>query len=103
LRSLSRKKNVCLILVGGENMPYVMDRQGQKLNNFARVNLSYFSRESEWVDFQSLVRTPTDGILRWHEDAISKVHQLSNGNPYFAKILCAGVFRAAVAERDTDV
>lgn len=103
LRSLSRKKNVCLVLVGGENMPYVMDRQGQKLNNFARANLSYFSRESEWVDFQNLVRTPTDGILRWHEDAISKVHQLSNGNPYFAKILCASVFRAAVSERDTDV
>lgn len=35
LRALTRCRNVCLALIGGENMPYVMDRQGQKLNNFA--------------------------------------------------------------------
>jgi hypothetical protein len=34
LRALSRLSNICIILVGGENMPFIMDRQGQKLNNF---------------------------------------------------------------------
>lgn len=36
LRALSRCKNVCIVLVGGENMPFIMERQGQKLNNFSQ-------------------------------------------------------------------
>ena len=42
MRALSRSENVCIVLVGGENIPFIMDRQGQKLNNFSRENLSYF-------------------------------------------------------------
>jgi hypothetical protein len=103
LRALSRCGNICIVLVGGENMPFVMDRQGQKLNNFSRVNLSYFSRTSEWSDFQLLVRSPTSQILNWHDDAVSEVFNITNGNPYFANIVCAGVMRLAVSERDADV
>jgi len=103
LRSISRRNNICLILVGGENMPFIMDRQGQKLNNFSRINLSYFSREKEWPDFQEMVRKPTAGIMNWHEDAIAEVYNASNGNPYFAKIVCAAVVESAVAARDTDI
>lgn len=103
LRSISRRNNICLILVGGENMPFIMDRQGQKLNNFSRINLSYFSREKEWPDFQEMVRKPTAGTMNWHEDAIAEVFNASNGNPYFAKIVCAAVVESAVAARDTDI
>ena len=103
LRSISRRNNICLILVGGENMPFIMDRQGQKLNNFSRINLSYFSREKEWPDFQEMVRKPTAGIMNWHEDAIAEVFNISNGNPYFAKIVCAAVVESAIAARDTDI
>ena len=103
LRALSRCKNICVVLVGGENMPFIMDRQGQKLNNFSRVNLSYFSRESEWIDFELLVRVPTEGILKWHDDAVSEIFNITNGNPYFAKIVCASTFRSAVSERDADI
>lgn len=103
LRALSRCQNVCIALVGGENMPFIMDRQGQKLNNFSRINLSYFTRETEWSDFQLLVRTPAANILNWHDDAISEVFNSTNGNPYFTQIICAGVFRAAVSERDADI
>lgn len=103
LRALSRCKNVCLILVGGENMPFIMDRQGQKLNNFSRINLSYFSRTTEWNDFVSIVRIPTEGILNWHDDALSEIFNVTNGNPYFTKIACASVLRAAVNARDADI
>jgi len=41
--------------------------------------------------------------LNWHNDAISEVFNTTCGNPYFAKILCAGVFRRAVVERDADI
>ena len=84
-------------------MPFIMDRQGQKLNNFSRVNLSYFSRDNEWEDFQLMIRKPVEGILSWHDDAISEIFNISNGNPYFAKIVCAGVTGNAVKERDTDI
>jgi DNA polymerase III delta prime subunit len=103
LRALSRAENVCIILIGGENMPFVMERQGQKLNNFARINLNYFSREREWQDFQLLVRRPSADLLYWHEDAISEVYNITRGNPYFTKIICSFVFDFAVSERDSDV
>lgn len=103
LRALSRCKNICIVLVGGENMPFIMDRQGQKLNNFSRINLSYYSRESEWSDFHLLIKTPAKDILNWHDDAVSEVFNSTNGNPYFTKIVCANVFRTAVLERDADI
>ena len=81
-----------------------MERQGQKLNNFARINLTYYSRQAaELEDFQLLVRQPSEGILSWHEEAVSEVFNASAGNPYFAKIICAQTARNAVSERDGDV
>ncbi|MER9465385.1 ATP-binding protein [Mesorhizobium sp. M0482] len=103
IRALTTCENVCLILVGGENMPFVMDRQGQKLNKFVRVPLDYFSRDSEWEDFQLLVQKPSANVLEWHEDAIAEVFNVTKGNPFFAKIVCAAVFEDCVRERDSDV
>lgn len=103
VRAITATPNICLLLVGSENMPYIMDRQGQKLNRFSRVNLSYFSRVEDWPDFQELVRFPSRGILHWHLDAVSEVFNLSSGNPYFAKIICREVMARSVRERDADV
>lgn len=103
LRALSRCKNVCIVLIGGENMPFVMERQGQKLNNFSRFNLSYYLRDTEWSDFQLLVRKPTEGTLNWHEDAVSEVFNITQGNPYFSKVVCSGVYNSCIRERDADV
>lgn len=103
LRALSRCKNVCVGLVGGENMPYVMDRQGQKLNNFSKISLSYYNRSKEWEDYRLLVSKPAADVLAWHDDAISEIFNLTNGNPYFTKIICAAVWDAAIQERDADV
>ena len=103
LRALSRSENVCIVLVGGENMPLIMDRQGQKLNNFSKENLSYFSRQTEWSDFQLIVREPTKGTLDWQDDAIAEIFNTTSGNPYFAKILCSSAFRRAVLEKDADI
>lgn len=103
LRALSRCKNMCLMLVGGENMPYVMERQGQKLNNFSRVNLTSYERDREWVDFRLMVEAPTSHVIKWHEDAVSDVFNISNGNPFFAKLVCAFVTEGSISARDTDV
>ncbi|HYD50627.1 MAG TPA: phosphoribosyltransferase, partial [Terriglobales bacterium] len=103
VRALTTLPNFCLLLVGGENMPFVMERQGQKLNKFIRVNLTYFSRTDEWDDFVRLVRGPSEGVLTWHNDAVSAVFNLTNGNPYFSKLICKDVASRAVAERDGDI
>jgi len=103
LRAISRQTNFCLCLVGGENMPFLMERQGQKLNNFARIDLNYYSREEEWSDFEQLVRSPTNETLHWHDEAISHVFNETNGNPYFANLICAGVYKSAVSDRDADI
>ncbi len=103
IRAITATPNMCLLLVGSENMPYIMDRQGQKLNRFSRVNLNYFSRVDDWQDFQRLVRSPSDGVLNWHLDAVTEVFTLSSGNPYFAKIVCREVMTRAVRERDADI
>lgn len=103
IRALTTTSNVCLLLVGGENMPFVMDRQGQRLNKFSRINLTYFDRATEWDDYVRLIRHPTSGFLQWHDDAINEAYDLTNGNPYFTKIICSKVFLRALRERDVDI
>ncbi|MBC7104135.1 MAG: hypothetical protein H5U13_13225 [Parvibaculum sp.] len=103
LRALSTCENVCLILVGGENMPFVMERQGAKLNKFTRHSVSYFSRATEWEDFSKLVRKPSEGTILWHDDAISRIFNETNGNPFFANLVCGRILREAVKARDADV
>ncbi|AZV39040.1 phosphoribosyltransferase-like protein [Komagataeibacter xylinus] len=103
IRALTATSNICLLLVGGENMPFVMDRQGQKLNKFSRVNLTYFDRAVEWDDYARLIREPSALFLNWHDDAVNEVYDLTNGNPYFSKIICSKVFAHALRERDVDV
>lgn len=103
IRALTTTSNLSLLLVGGENMPFVMDRQGQKLNKFSRVNLTYFDRATEWDDYVRLIREPSSGFLEWHQDAIAEIYDLTNGNPYFSKIICSKVYARALRERDVDV
>lgn len=103
IRALTTTSNLCLLLVGGENMPFVMDRQGQRLNKFSRVNLTYFDRATEWDDYIQLIREPSAGFLEWHADGVAEVYDLTNGNPYFSNIICSKVFARALRERDVDV
>ena len=103
LRALAASDNLCLCLIGGENMPFIMERQGQKLNKFVRFGLDYFSRTEEWEDFKLLVRKPTDGQITWYDGAINAIFNATNGNPYFAKSLCANVYARCIRERDAEV
>lgn len=103
LRAITMCDNICIILVGGENMPFVMDCQGQKLNRLVKIGLDYYSRDNEWDDFKLLVKTPTEGRINWHDDAIAEIFNATNGNPWFAKAVCTSVFTNAVRARDSDI
>jgi hypothetical protein len=103
LRSLSAKPNCAFMLVGGENMPFIIGAQGDQLNKFLREPLDYFSRSDEWEDFVDLVSQKGNVPLNWHESAIQEIFNYTNGHPYYTKLLCARIFQNAVADRDTDV
>ncbi len=103
IRTLAARKNLAFILVGGEKMPFIISAQGDQLNKFVREPLDYFSRADEWNDFVELVTGPTKGRLNWEEPALNELFTLTNGHPYYTKLLCAKVFSNAVAQRDTEI
>jgi hypothetical protein len=83
LRTLSAKRNVALILVGGENMPFIMGAQGDQLNKFVHEPLDYFSRAEEWDDFVALAQQKSVGQLNWYESALTELFNYTNSHPYY--------------------
>ncbi|MFJ7437001.1 hypothetical protein ACIQW5_05015 [Methylorubrum thiocyanatum] len=106
LRTLSAKSNIAVVLVGGENMPFIIGAQGDQLNKFVREPLDYFSRSDEWDDFVELAkqaRQPETAPLNWHDSALNELFNFTNGHPYYTKLICARVFQNAVSDRDAEV
>ena len=103
LRSLSSRRNVAFVLVGAERMPYVMASQGEKLNKFERESLDSFNLETEWPDYVALVRDPVNGLVKFHESSIRKLFELTDGHPYFTKMLCADLYSYSVESKDAEV
>jgi hypothetical protein len=103
LRTLAAKRNLAFMLIGGENMPFIVEAQGDQLNKFVREGLSYFSRVDDWSDFRDLVRGSVRADINWTESATNEIYTLTSGHPYYAKLLCARVYSTAVTERDTEV
>ena len=103
LRTLASKRNLAFILVGAERMPYLMSSQGDKLNKFVRESLDSFDCETEWSDFTSLVRDPVDGSIVFHDRALRRLYDLTDGHPYFTKVLCANAFELALGARDAEI
>ena len=89
LRTLSSKKNMAFLLVGAERMPYVMTSQGEKLNKFDQESLNSFDLATEWPDYRDLVTMPVAGSIIFHEPAVRQLFALTDGHPYFTKVLCA--------------
>lgn len=102
LRTLSAKQNVSFVLVGGENMPFIVAAQGDQLNKFVSEEVDYFSRGEEWEDYTKLVEK-AEVPLRWHASAVERIFFYTNGHPYYTNLLCAEVLGGAVAARDTDI
>lgn len=103
LRTLSSRKNLAFLLVGGEKMPFIIGAQGDQLNKFVREPLDYFSRSDEWTDYVELIKGPVRGHLNWEDSALTEVYNSTAGHPYYTKLLCAKVFSTAVSERDTEI
>lgn len=102
LRSLGGKPNVGFILVGGEQMQWIISTHGQTLNKFKLLPLDYFS-EDQMADYSDLVRVPAAGRLSFSDGAVRTLYTASAGNPWMTKLLLGYLFDRQVERRDQDV
>ncbi len=103
LRTISGKRNIAFILVGGEKMPYVMSSQGDKLNKFSGVFLDTFNQETEWKDYEDLIRGHSPQGIQWHDSAVRSIYEETDGHPYFTKLLCATLLEKSISDRDAEI
>ena len=103
LRTFSAQKNIGMMLVGGERLRYILSYQGDQLNRFGIEHLSYFNRSAEWEDYLALVQRPSEPDINWDLACVTRLFDLTNGHPYYTKLLCREAYRAAVATRDTEI
>lgn len=103
LRTLAARKNLAFILVGGEKMPFIIGAQGDQLNKFSREKVDFFSRSDEWPEYLELIVKPVDGQLNWNDASINEIFKLTNGHPYYTKLLCSKIVSATINERDTEI
>ena len=103
LRTLASRRNLAFVLVGAEKMPYLMSSQGEKLNKFDRESLDSFNQNTEWSDFTSLVRDPVVESIVFHDSALRRLYDLTDGHPYFAKVVCAKAYELALGAKDAEI
>ncbi|MBH0061441.1 ATP-binding protein [Pseudoalteromonas sp. NZS71] len=103
LRAISRKRNICFCLIGAERMSFVMSSQGEKLNKFTREPIDKFNQETEWQDYEALIKANIGESITWLDNAIRRIYYYSNGHPYFTKQICSKVFDNAVISKDSEI
>ncbi|TKJ81580.1 hypothetical protein PspCFBP13509_05520 [Pseudomonas sp. CFBP13509] len=101
LRSLSGESGegrVSLILVGGENMSVIM-QSTDKLNKFDASNVGYFNKSEYWEDFKELVTAPVRGVLEYSDEAILKLYEVTEGNPFYTKFVAKTLYKKMCERR----
>ena len=102
LRSLSSRPKVSFILVGGERLTLIIDRQGVKLNKWKGYPVDYFPIGA-MSDYGELVQRPVGNTLEFRDAAIQALYRATAGNPYFTKLICQQIFRDAIDRHDCDI
>ncbi|MFT5984233.1 MAG: hypothetical protein ACI9RM_002695 [Ulvibacter sp.] len=103
IRALSSKKNICFCLIGAERMSFVMSSQGEKLNKFIREPIDKFNQESEWQDYEQIIKANIGNSITWLDNAIRSIYTSTNGHPYFTKQICSKAFDNAVTAKDAEI
>ena len=100
LRSLSARRPLGFILVGGEKMAEILSTQGEVLNKFRPLRIDYLARESQWSDFVQLVRRPIEQWASITDEAVTKLYGVTAGNPFFTKFVCTELVEDMKRRRD---
>ena len=99
VRDISSLGNVAFILVGGENMR-IIQQSTDRLNRMEVLQVDYFDKERYWDDFQELVKRPVRGAIEFNDDAINKLYETTEGNPFYAKFICRKIYTQACDDRN---
>jgi hypothetical protein len=101
-KGLNEYDYIAFILVGSENM-HLLDRQGINYNSYHEKEVSTFDKKSEYSFFQKIITAPVENYIQYTDRAIERIYEITNGNPYFAKLICTNIFKQAFKNRDTEI
>lgn len=96
LRALIDRDYVGFIFVGSEKLPFILSKQGERLNQVRPARVDYLARP----DIARLVKEPSSGLLQFEEPAVSAIYEASAGNPYYATAICQRLWSEMVARQD---
>ncbi len=101
-KGLNSLNYVGFILVGSENM-HLLDRQEMNYNSFQGKEVDTFEKKSEYDSFKNIIIGPVYPHISFTEDAIEKIYNSTNGNPYFANLICSNIFKICLKLKDNEV
>lgn len=101
-KGLNENSFVGFILVGSENM-HLLDRQGINYNSYQEREIDTFNRETEYNSFKNIVIGPVEPHIKYSAEAIERIFEVTNGNPYFANLICSNIFKIAFKNRDSEI
>ncbi len=101
-KGLNEYRYIGFILVGSENM-HLLDRHGINYNSFQEREVDTFNKQREFNSFIQIVKGPITPHINYTDEAIEKIFQASNGNPYFANLICFNIFKTAYQYKDTEI
>lgn len=101
-KGLNENKYIGFILVGSENM-HLLDRHGINYNSYRQKEVDTFHKQFEYNSFLQIVKGPVAPYINFTDEALDKIFTESNGNPYFANLICAEIFKIAYKLKDAEI
>jgi hypothetical protein len=101
-KGLNSLSYVGFILVGSENM-HLLDRQEINYNSFQNREVDTFNKNTEFDSFKKIIVGPVHPYITYSTEAVEKIYEVTNGNPYFANLICANVFNFSSKLKDNEV
>ena len=99
IRSISIEPQIGFVLVGSENMQ-IIQQTTDKLNKFSVYQVDYFDKNEYWDDFKELVTRPVSNTLEYETNAIERIYEITEGNPFFTKLICGEIYNNACRMRN---
>lgn len=106
IRSLIDEPWLSLLFVGSELLPTIIANQAHKLNQVVPMRVEGFSSQSQT---RELLYKLSGDRVDWDDSAVDRIHQLSNGIPYYSRQIAHGVWeelrrrgRAHASRQDVD-
>lgn len=101
-KGLSGMNYVGFILVGSENM-HLLDRQEINYNSFQEREVDTFDKKREFDSFRQIIVGPVSPFISYTNEAIENIYDETNGNPYFANLICSNIFKICSKMKDNEV